>query len=49
MTQQKVHFQQYKKIANKAQVKFSTVNYVDIVDYAISPLSACHLLLGRLW
>jgi hypothetical protein len=35
------------KITHKARVKFSIRNYVDIVDCAAAPLSACHLLLRR--
>jgi hypothetical protein len=37
------------KITHKARVKFSIGNYIDTVDCDVTPLSACHLLLGRPW
>jgi hypothetical protein len=37
------------KISHQARVKFSIGNYVDAVDCAVVPLSACHLLLGKPW
>jgi hypothetical protein len=35
------------KITHKTRVKFSISNYIDTVDCDVSPLSACHSLLGR--
>ena len=35
------------KITHRARVKFSIGNYMDTVDCAVAPMSACHLLLGR--
>ena len=37
------------KITHRARVKFSIGNYMDTVDCAVAPMSACHLLLGRPW
>ena len=37
------------KITHRATVKFSIGNYMDTVDCAVAPMSACHLLLGRPW
>jgi hypothetical protein len=37
------------KITHKVRVKFSIGNYMDTVDCAVAPMSACHLLLGRPW
>jgi hypothetical protein len=37
------------KITSKARVKIFIDNYIDTMDCDVAPLSACHLLLGRLW
>jgi hypothetical protein len=37
------------KITHNSRVKFSIGNYVYIVDCAVAPLCACHLLLGSSW